>query len=55
MQFKYKNIVITNYDIVNDSVAGTINGKKFTAQIMTDSFGQYIVVNNNKYYLNWFK
>jgi len=55
MQFKYKNVIITNYDINNDRVSGTIDGKKFTSQIFTDSFGQYIVVNNCKYYLNWFK
>jgi len=55
MQFKYKNIVITNYDIDNDIVTGTIDNIKFTAQIFTDNFGQYIVINSNKYYLNWFK
>jgi len=55
MEFKYKNVTITNYDIINDSVAGVIKGKKFTAQILTDNFGQYIEINGSKYYLNWFK
>ena len=55
MQFKYKNVVITNYDIKNDIVSGVVDGKKFTTQILTDTFGQHIIVNNCKYYLNWFK
>jgi len=55
MQFKYKNIVIEKYDIKNDIVSGLVNRKKFTTQILTDRFGQYIIVNDCKYYLNWFK
>jgi len=55
MQFKYKNVVITNYDIKNDIVSGVVDDQKFTTQILTDTFGQYIIVNKCKYYLNWFK
>ena len=38
-----------------DQVTGTINGVEFKADIRTDSKGQYIIVNSNKYYLSQFK
>jgi len=38
-----------------DQVTGTIAGTEFKADIQTDSKGQYIIVNCNKYYLSQFK
>jgi len=38
-----------------DRVTGTINGIEFKADILTDSKGQYIIVDENKYYLSQFK
>jgi len=39
-----------------DIVTGTIAGVEFKADILTDKQGQqYIIINNNKYYLSQFK
>jgi len=38
-----------------DIVTGTIAGVEFKSDILTDTKGQYIIVNCNKYYLNQFK
>jgi len=38
-----------------DKVTGTIAGKEFKTDILTDSKGQYIIVNGKKYYLSQFK
>jgi len=55
MQFKYKDIVITNPNFKRLIVVGIIAGEKFTVNVMEDNFGYYFVLNDSKYYLNWFK
>jgi len=55
MQFKYKNVIITDIYINPERVTGTIDGKKFTVLVLEDTHGQYIIVNNCRYYINWFK
>ena len=55
MLAKYKNIIITKMSFSPDRVTGTINGIEFKADILTDSKGQYIIVDENKYYLSQFK
>jgi len=52
---KYKNIIILTMSFNPDQVTGTIAGTEFKADIQTDSKGQYIIVNCNKYYLSQFK
>jgi len=52
---KYKNIIILKMSFSPDQVVGTIARIEFKANIQTDSKGQYIIVNNNKYYLSQFK
>jgi len=52
---KYKNIIIHTMSFSPDQVIGTIAGIEFKADILTDSKGQYIIVNCNKYYLSQFK
>jgi len=52
---KYKNIIILTMSFNPDRVTGTINGVEFKSDILTDSKGQYIIVNGNKYYLSQFK
>ena len=55
MLAKHKNIIILTMSFSPDQVTGTINGVEFKADIRTDSKGQYIIVNSNKYYLSQFK
>ena len=56
MLAKYKNIVILSMSFNPDQVTGAINGKEFKADILTDGNNQqYIIINNNKYYLRQFK
>ena len=55
MLAKYKNIIILTMSFNPDVVTGTIAGEEFKADILTDSKGQYIIVNCNKYYLSQFK
>ena len=55
MLAKYKNIIILTMSFNPDRVTGTINGAEFKSDILTDSKGQYIIINNNKYYLSQFK
>ena len=55
MLAKYKNIIILKMSFSPDKVTGTINGVEFKSDILTDSKGQYIIVNCNKYYLSQFK
>jgi len=52
---KYKNIIILSMSFEPDIVTGTIAGVEFKSDILTDTKGQYIIVNCNKYYLNQFK
>jgi len=49
---QYKNIIILSMSFEPDQIVGLVNGKKFKANILTDSKGQYITVNGDKYYLN---
>lgn len=38
-----------------DTITGIVDDKKFIVDIKTDSQGQYVVINNQKYYLSQFK
>jgi len=49
---QYKNIVILSMSFEPDQIVGTVNGQEFKADILTDNNGQYIEVNNIKYYLS---
>ena len=49
---QYKNIVILSMSFEPDQIVGLVDGKKFKADILTDNNGQYIEVNNIKYYLS---
>ena len=55
MLAKYKNIIILTMSFSPDIVTGTIAEIEFKSNILTDSKGQYILVNCNKYYLSQFK
>ena len=52
MNVKYRNIVIIDMNFEEEILIVLVDGKTVKASILTDSKGQYIVVNGNKYYLN---
>ena len=52
MNVKYRNIVIIDMNFEEEILIVLVDGKTIKASIQTDSKGQYIVVNGNKYYLS---
>jgi len=52
LNVKYRNIVIIDMNFEEEILIVLVDGKTVKASILTDSKGQYIVVNGNKYYLN---
>ena len=52
MNVKYRNIVIIDMNFEEEILTVLVDGKTIKASIQTDSKGQYIDVNGNKYYLS---
>jgi len=52
LNVKYRNIVIIDMNFEEEILIVLVDGKTIKASIQTDSKGQYIVVNGNKYYLS---
>ena len=52
MNVKYKNIVVVDMNFEKDVLIVLVKGKTVKASILTDSKGQYVVVNGIKYYLS---
>ena len=52
MNVKYKNITIVDMNFEEEVLIVVVDGKTIKASILTDSKGQYIEVNNIKYYLS---
>jgi len=51
---KYKNITILSMSFDPDVITGTIDGKEFKTDILSDNQGQYVIIDNQKYYLDQF-
>ena len=52
MNVKYRNITIVDMNFEEEVLIVLVNGKTVKTSILTDSKGQYIDVNGNKYYLS---
>jgi len=52
LNVKYKNITIVDMNFEEEVLIVVVDGKTIKASILTDSKGQYIEVNNIKYYLS---
>ena len=52
MNVKYRNITIVDMNFEEEILIVLVEGKTVKASILTDSKGQYVEVNNIKYYLS---
>ena len=52
MNVKYRNITIVDMNFEEEVLIVLVNGKTVKTSILTDSKGQYIDVNGNKYCLS---
>ena len=52
MNVKYRNITIVDMNFEEEVLIVLVDGKNVKASIQKDSKGQYIEVNNIKYYLS---
>jgi len=52
LNVKYRNITIVDMNFEEEVLIVLVNGKTVKTSILTDSKGQYIDVNGNKYYLS---
>ena len=52
MNVKYGNIVVVDMNFEDETLTVLVDGKTVKADIQTDLKGQYIEVNNIKYYLS---
>ena len=52
MNVKYRNIVVVDMNFEEEVLIVLVKGKTVKASIQSDSKGQYIEVNNVKYYLS---
>ena len=52
MNVKYRNITIVDMNFEEEVLIVLVDGKNVKASILTDNRGQYIEVNNIKYYLS---
>jgi len=52
LNVKYRNIVVVDMNFEEEVLIVLVKGKTVKASIQSDSKGQYIEVNNVKYYLS---
>ena len=52
MNVKYRNIVVVDMNFEENILIVLVDGKTVKASIQTDNNGQFVEVNNIKYYLS---